>query len=88
MITAPTLTSFNRRVPGAHALEGSPFQMHPQTLEQHAIRDQHVPRYLAEFEYRFNWRYDLTAMIPRFLTVAARTPPRPYRLLKLAEPYT
>ncbi len=33
-------------------------------------------------------RYDLTAMIPRFLTVAARTPPMPYRLLKLAEPYT
>jgi hypothetical protein len=47
-----------------------------------------VPRYLAEFEYRFNRRYELTTMIPRFLTVAARTPPMPYRLLKLAEPYT
>ena len=58
------------------------------TGSYHAIRGQHVPRYLAEFEYRFNRHYDLTAMIPRFLTVAARTPPMPYRLLKLAEPYT
>jgi len=57
------------------------------TGSYHAIRGQHVPRYLAEFEYRFNRRYDLKAMIPRFLTVAARTPPMPYRLLKLAEPY-
>jgi hypothetical protein len=29
-----------------------------------AIRDKHVPRYLAEFEYRFNRRYDLAAMMP------------------------
>ena len=48
---------------------------------------QHAPRYLAEFEYRFNRRYDLKAMIPRFLAVAARTPPMPYRLLTMAEPY-
>ncbi len=61
---------------------------HAITGSYHAIRGHHVPRYLAEFEYRFNRRYDLTAMIPRFLTVAARTPPMPYRLLKLAEPYT
>lgn len=58
------------------------------TGSYHAIRGQHVPRYLAEFEYRFNRRHDITAMIPRLLTVAARTPPMPYRLLKLAEPYT
>ena len=50
-----------------------------------AIRDKHVPRYLAEFEYRFNRRYDLAAMIPRLGYVALRTPPMPYRLLKLAE---
>src|SRR5208337_4586494 len=29
-----------------------------------AVREKHVPRYLAEFEYRFNRRYDLGAMIP------------------------
>src|SRR5713101_2980161 len=50
-----------------------------------AIRDKHVPRYLAEFEYRFNRRYDLAAMMPRLGYVAVRTPPMPYRLLKLAE---
>ena len=49
------------------------------------IRDKHVPRYLAEFEYRFNRRYDLAAMMPRLGYVAVRTPPMPYRLLKLAE---
>jgi hypothetical protein len=50
-----------------------------------AIRDKHVPRYLAEFEYRFNRRYDLAAMMPRLAYVALRTPPMPYRLLRLAE---
>jgi hypothetical protein len=39
----------------------------------------------AEFEYRFNRRYDLAAMMPRLGYVAVRTPPMPYRLLKLAE---
>ena len=48
----------------------------------------HVPRYLAEFEYRFNRRYDLAAMIPRLTWLATRTTPMPYRLLKLAELYT
>jgi transposase-like protein len=50
-----------------------------------AIREKHVPRYLAEFEYRFNRRYDLAAMMPRLGYAAVRTPPMPYRLLKLAE---
>jgi hypothetical protein len=43
----------------------------------HAISGQHAPRYLAEFKYRSNRRYDLKAMLPRFLTVAARTSPMP-----------
>ncbi|EGO93287.1 hypothetical protein APM_2834 (plasmid) [Acidiphilium sp. PM] len=50
-----------------------------------AISSKHVPRYLAEFEYRFNRRYDLASMIPRLGWAAAHTPPMPYRLLKLAE---
>jgi ribosomal protein L37AE/L43A len=52
-----------------------------------AINSKHVPRYLAEFEYRFNRRYDLAAMIPRLAWAAVRTTPMPYRLLKLAEVY-
>ena len=55
------------------------------TATYRAIRDRHVPRYLAEFEYRFNRRYDLAAMMPRLGYAAIRTPPMPYRLLKLAE---
>ncbi len=50
-----------------------------------SINSKHVPRYLAEFEYRFNRRYDLAAMIPRLTWAATRTTPMPYRLLKLAE---
>jgi len=52
------------------------------------VSDKHVPRLLAEFEYRFNRRYDLAAMIPRLGWVAVRTTPMPYRLLKLTENYT
>jgi hypothetical protein len=51
----------------------------------HATRGNNVPRYLAEFEYRFNRRFDLPAMIERLTFVALRTPPMPYRLLKLAD---
>ena len=47
----------------------------------------HVPRYLAEFEYRFNRRYRLETMIPRLAYVALRTAPMPYSLLKLADVY-
>jgi transposase-like protein len=50
-----------------------------------AVRAKHVSRYLAEFEYRFNRRYRLEAMIPRLAFVALRTPPMPYHLLKLAD---
>jgi hypothetical protein len=51
------------------------------------IDQKHVPRYLAEFEYRFNRRYDLAAMLPRLARSSVRTQPMPYRLLKLPEVY-
>lgn len=50
-----------------------------------AIRAKHLPRYLAEFAYRFNRRFDLAGMVGRLGTTAAITPPMPYRLVKLAE---
>jgi hypothetical protein len=53
----------------------------------HAIREKHVPRYLAEFEYRFNRRVYLPAMIEWLVYVGLRTPPIPYHLLKMAEVY-
>lgn len=51
----------------------------------HAIALKHLPRYLAEFSYRFNRRFDLASMLARLATAAAQTPPMPYRLVKLAE---
>jgi transposase-like protein len=53
----------------------------------HAINPKHLPRYLAEFCYRHNRRFQLEDMLPRFAYVAVRTPPMPGRLLKLAEAY-
>jgi transposase-like protein len=53
----------------------------------HQASGKHLPRYLAEFCYRFNRRFDLAAMLPRLGYAAVRTPPMPYRLLTLAEPH-
>ena len=51
----------------------------------HAINHRHLPRYLAEFCYRFNRRFKLEDMIPRLGYAAVRTPPMPQRLLSMAE---
>ncbi len=51
----------------------------------HAISDRHLPRYLAEFCYRFNRRFKLEDMISRLGCAAVRTPPMPQRLLSMAE---
>lgn len=53
----------------------------------HSINHKHLPRYFAEFCYRFNRRFNLKDMLPRFLCVAMKTPPMPKRLLTLAELY-
>jgi len=52
----------------------------------HKIGDKHLPRYLAEFCYRFDRRFNLKAMFPRLAYVAVRTPPMPLKLLTLTEP--
>ena len=41
----------------------------------------HAPRYLASFAWRFNRRFQLDTMMPRFVHSAARTQPLPSRLL-------
>lgn len=51
----------------------------------HAISKKHVPRYFAEFCYRFNRRFDLREMISRLIYTAVRSAPIPQRLLKLPE---
>lgn len=49
----------------------------------HHVSEKYLSRYLAEFEYRFNRRYDLKVLIPRLLYVALRTPPNPEPILTL-----
>ena len=51
----------------------------------HSVSSRHLPRYLAEFSYRFNRRFSLREMFPRLAYVALRTQPIPNRVLKLAE---
>lgn len=41
----------------------------------------------AEFEYRFNRRFNLPSIIERLFIVALRTPPIPYRFLRMAKVY-
>lgn len=52
----------------------------------HNVSDKHLPRYLAEFCYRFDRRFDLADMFPRLACVTVKSPPMPLRLLILAEP--
>ena len=49
----------------------------------HACAARYAGRYLAEFAYRFNRRYQLVDLVPRLAYVAVRTPPLPF-LLTLA----
>lgn len=49
----------------------------------HAFELKYSARYLVEFKYSFNRRFDLGSMIERFSYAALRTPPMSYRLLKL-----
>jgi len=53
----------------------------------HSIRAKHLPRYLAEYCYRFNRRFALEDMLPRFMYVALRTAPMPQKYLSMAELY-
>ncbi|MGB7755104.1 MAG: transposase, partial [Salinisphaera sp.] len=45
----------------------------------------YAPRYLAEFQYRFNRRYDLRSILPRLTRAAAATRPCAEAQLRLAE---
>jgi len=47
--------------------------------------EKYAHRYLGEFQYRFNRRFDLAALLPRMIVAAANTGKRPERWLRLAE---
>jgi len=52
----------------------------------HAFNFEKYPhRYLGEYQYRFNRRFDLAAMLPRLLFAASQTGRRPEAWLRLAE---
>lgn len=53
----------------------------------HSMSQKHLPRYLAEFEYRFNRRFDLSVLFKQLIADSIKTPPMPCRTLKLAEAY-
>ena len=50
-----------------------------------AVRKKHLARTLAEFEWRFNNRENLAAMIPRLASASARTKPATYAYFKWAD---
>ena len=50
----------------------------------HVIREKHLSRFLAEFCYRFNRRFQPEEPLSRFVSVAPRTSPLPCQLSKLA----
>jgi hypothetical protein len=45
----------------------------------------YAPRYLVDFQYRFNRRYNLRSILPRLLRAAATTAPWTEQRLGLAE---
>ncbi len=51
----------------------------------HSLQPKHLGRYLAEFSYRFNRRFELNRLVSRLAWAACHTPPLPYRLVTLAE---
>ncbi|MCP3927618.1 MAG: IS1595 family transposase [Bacteroidetes bacterium] len=51
----------------------------------HSVSSKHLPRYLAEFNFRFNNRFHMGSMIDIFIKQAAIANPLPRHKLKLAE---
>ena len=47
--------------------------------------EKYAHRYLGEFQYRFNRRFDLAALLPRMIVAAVNTGKRPEHWLRLAE---
>lgn len=51
----------------------------------HSVSRKHLPRYLAEFCFRFNQRFNLGSMVGTLVRAAVNSNPIPQRILKLAE---
>jgi hypothetical protein len=51
----------------------------------HSIHSRHLPRYFAEFCFRFNHRFNLRKLLPMIGKIMMNTSPMPSKYLKLAE---
>jgi transposase-like protein len=51
----------------------------------HKLSHDHLPRYLAEFCFRFHRRFQMELMVPDLIKISAEALPIPQRQLKLAE---
>ena len=52
----------------------------------HAFKfNKYTYRYLAEYQYRFNRRFDLSMLMQSLIRAAANAKPAPMRVLRLAE---
>jgi len=51
----------------------------------HSVSSKHLPRYRAEFSFRFNNRFHMDSMIDSVLKQAIRTNPIPYHKIERAE---
>jgi ISXO2-like transposase domain len=56
------------------------------TGTNHAFKfDKYADRYLAEYEFQFNRRFDLGSLAQEFIRAAANCKPTPMRALRMAE---
>jgi len=53
----------------------------------HSINPSRLPRYLAEFCFRFNYRFDLRKLLPLLGEIMVKTSLMPKSYFKLAESY-
>ena len=51
----------------------------------HSVSSKHLPRYLGEFNFRFNNRFNMGSMIEILIEHASKAKPLPRHKLKLAE---
>ena len=60
-------------------------EAHVRFWESVEVRFLRATHHLAEFQYRFNRRFDLRRILGRLVVTAVQTPPQPRRVIRLAE---
>ena len=60
-------------------------EAHVRFWESVEVRFLRATHHLAEFQYRFNRRFDLRHILARLAVAAVQTLPQPRRIIRLAE---